>query len=318
MSAPLKTEKVSDSHPTTEQSSDTRSEDQTPEINYPWTDKDEDSLRELGRDADARKDLHETEYSHFNRIYVRLTLVIIIIGIITGFSNVGQNQIAQIELRNAISIVIAVVIGCQTTIQAILHTFEIPKKMEQHFAYIKQWELLLNDIRYELALNRVERSLKRNYMKKTKNIYDRFVKDAPHISTKVTNMLRKRFIKEHPNVILPSCLDTMTEININRDAPLTQIITIGDKIIISDQVIPEVPIGIEIARKFKMINGRSPTDIELQDMLRLKGKNINISDSQNINNADNANKPNKESKVNKYDEDDESNDSANLALFEKK
>jgi hypothetical protein len=230
-----------------------------------WSDADEDLLKEWAEHAICFHWLHEQSYKKFNNIYTYINIPIIIISTITGTANFAQSKINDNLLRDLMSMIIGVFSITAGILATSLSFFKIGERKESHNNCAKLWDKLHRNIQMELAKPAKERINKKTMMELTKKEYDRLIDDSPLIPEEIIAIFNARF-KNNPtasSINKPSALDVFHPIRINHyDEP--------DEIPDTDR---DTYLAIET--KFRELNGRVPTDIELQNIMEMQRSSMN-------------------------------------------
>jgi hypothetical protein len=230
-----------------------------------WSDADEDLLKEWADHAICFHWLHEQAYKKFNNIYTYINIPIIIISTITGTANFAQSKITDNLLRDLMSMIIGVFSITAGILATSLSFFKIGERKESHNNCAKLWDKLHRNIQMELVKPAKERINKKTMMELTKKEYDRLIDDSPLIPEEIIAEFNLRF-KNNPTastINKPSALDVFHPIRINHyDEP--------DNIPETDQDAYR-----SIETKFRELNGRIPTDIELQNIMEMQRSSMN-------------------------------------------
>lgn len=230
-----------------------------------WSEADEDLLKEWADHAICFHWLHEQSYKKYNNIYTYINIPIIIISTITGTANFAQSKISDTLLRDLMSMIIGVFSITAGILATSLSFFKIGERKESHNNCAKLWDKLHRNIQMELVKPAKERMNKKTMMELTKKEYDRLIDDSPLIPEEIIAEFNIRF-KNNPTAVginKPSALDVFHPIRINHyDEP--------DDTPESDH---EAHRAIEA--KFRELNGRVPTELELQNIIEMQRSSMN-------------------------------------------
>ena len=225
-----------------------------------WTDADEDLLKEWADHAMCFHWLHEQAYIKFNNIYTYINIPIIIISTITGTANFAQSKISDNFLRDIMAMVIGIFSISAGILATSLSFFKIGERKESHNNCAKLWDKLHRNIQMELTKPVKERMNKKTMLELTKKEYDRLIDDSPLIPAEIVVNFNTKF-KNNPTVNTinkPNVLDVFHTIRVNHyDEP--------DEKPESDHETYRM-----IEMKFRELNGRMPTDVELQNIMEMQ------------------------------------------------
>ena len=136
--------------------------------------------------------------------------------------------------------------------------FKIGERKEKHNSCAKLWDKLHRNIQVEMVKPPSERLPKKNMMDMTKKEYDRLIDDSPMIPDEIITLFQTTFKKDeqYKNINKPNILNVFQSIKINH---IEEIIPIEKNTDIDSIKIIEA--------RFKEVNGRPPTEIELQNII---------------------------------------------------
>lgn len=225
-----------------------------------WSEADEELLKEWADHATCFHWLHEQAYIKYNNIYTNLNIPIIIISTITGTANFAQGKIADETMRDIVSMIIGFFSITAGILATSMSFFKIGERKESHNNCAKLWDKLYRNIQMEMAKPPKERMNKKTMMELTKKEYDRLIDDSPLIPEEITAEFNRRFKNNNvaTNMNKPNVLDVFHTIRINHyEEPEEKEENEQD--------------GIQMLElKFKELNGRMPTDLELQNIVEMQ------------------------------------------------
>ena len=223
-----------------------------------WSEADEELLKEWADHAVCYRWLHEQAHKKYNKIYTKINIPIIIISTITGTASFAQGKIADEVIRDYVAMGIGFFSISAGILATLLSFFKISEKKEQHNNCAKLWDKLHRNIQVEMTKPPSERMPKKNMMEIFKKEYDRLVDDSPLIPDDVINMFENKF-KNEPNfkdIQKPNILNVFKSIKVNHQEEIIE----EDKLVEDDTI-------KNIQGRFKEINGRLPTDVELESIV---------------------------------------------------
>jgi len=223
-----------------------------------WSEADEDLLKEWADHAVCYRWLHEQGHKKYNKIYTKFNIPIIIISTITGTASFAQGKIADETVRDYVSMGIGFFSISAGILATLLSFFKISEKREKHNNSAKLWDKLHRNIQVEMTKPPSERIPKKNMMEIFKKEYDRLVDDAPIISDDIIKIFENKFKNDinFKDIQKPNILNVFKPIKVNHQEEI-----IEEEKSNQDDTIKN------IQNRFKEINGRLPTDIELQSII---------------------------------------------------
>jgi|688.fasta_scaffold379407_3 hypothetical protein len=226
-----------------------------------WSEADEELLKEWADHAVCYRWLHEQSHKKYNKIYTKINIPIIIISTITGTASFAQGKIADEVIRDYVAMGIGFFSISAGILATVLSFFKISEKKEQHNNCAKLWDKLHRNIQVEMTKPPSERMPKKNMMDIFKKEYDRLVDDSPLIPDDVINMFENKFKNQEnfKDIQKPNILNVFKPIKVNH---IEEIIETDNKSNDNDDTNIKF-----IQNRFKEVNGRLPTDIELQNIL---------------------------------------------------
>ena len=225
-----------------------------------WSEADEELLKEWADHAACFHWLHEQSYIKYNNIYTYINIPIIIISTITGTANFAQSKIADEAMRDIVSMVIGFFSISAGILATCMSFFKIGERKERHNNCAKLWDKLYRNIQMEMAKPPKERINKKTMMELTKKEYDRLIDDSPLIPEEITAEFNRRFKNNTVATTMnkPNVLDVFHTIRINHyEEPEEKEETENDMIQM-------------VEMKFKELNGRLPTELELQNIIEMQ------------------------------------------------
>jgi hypothetical protein len=225
-----------------------------------WSEADEELLTEWADHAMCFHWLHEQAYIKYNNIYTYINIPIIIISTITGTANFAQNNIADQQVRDIVSMVIGVFSISAGILATSMSFFKIGERKESHNNCAKLWDKLYRNIQMEMVKPPKERMNKKTMMELTKKEYDRLIDDSPLIPEEITAEFKRRFQNNTVANTMnkPNVLDVFHSIRINHYEEPEE----------KEESEQEIIKSLEL--KFKEMNGRMPTDAELQNIIEMQ------------------------------------------------
>jgi hypothetical protein len=223
-----------------------------------WSESDEELLKEWADHAVCYRWLHENAHKKYNDIYTKLNIPIIMISTITGTANFAQGKIVDETTRDYVAMIIGFFSISAGILATVLSFFKISEKKEQHNSCAKLWDKLHRNIQVEMVKPPSERMAKKTMMDITKKEYDRLVDDSPIIPDDIIKLFNTTFKNDEilAHISKPNILNVFQPIKINH---LEEVV-----IVEKNSEFENVRI---IETRFREINGRSPTEVELQNII---------------------------------------------------
>jgi hypothetical protein len=223
-----------------------------------WSEADEELLKEWADHSVCYRWLHEQSHKKYNNIYTKINIPIIIISTITGTASFAQGKISDEVIRDYVAMGIGFFSIFAGILATLLSFFKISEKKERHNNCAKLWDKLHRNIQVEMIKPPSERMPKKNMMEIFKKEYDRLVDDSPLIPDNIINMFENKFKNQDnfKDIQKPNILNVFKPIKVNH----------LEEIIEDDKPCEEDTIK-NIQNRFKEINGRLPTDTELQNII---------------------------------------------------
>ena len=180
------------------------------------------------------------------------------ISTITGTANFAQGKIVDETTRDYVAMIIGFFSISAGILATVLSFFKISEKKEQHNNCAKLWDKLHRNIQVEMVKPPSERMAKKTMMDITKKEYDRLVDDSPIIPDDIIALFNTTFKNDEvlAHISKPNILNVFQPIKINH---LEEIITVEKNSDFENMRIIET--------RFKEINGRAPTEVELQNII---------------------------------------------------
>jgi hypothetical protein len=219
-----------------------------------WMEEDEQVLKQWADISQCYKWMHSKAYNKYYKIYLSMTIPVIIISTLTGTANFAQEQL-PIEYRNYFLMGVGafnILVGIISTIMQFIKVGELK---EAHSVSSKSWDKFCRNLQLELVKNPDDRSDKNTMMDIAKKEFDRLIESSPDIPSDVVKIFTFQF-KNHKDLFKPDICDNLIPTPIYRR---------------KENVKEAVPLlsdpKIEVREKFKEKNGRYPTEEELNDIL---------------------------------------------------
>jgi hypothetical protein len=214
-----------------------------------WFDEDEQILKQWSDISICYKWLHNQSYMKHRRVFLFMTIPVIVISTITGTANFAQEQLAE-QYRSTFLMVVGslnILVGIISTIMQFIKVNELK---EAHNMSVKNWDKYHRNIQLELMKNPENRTDKKSMLEFAKKEFDRLIDLSPEIPTDVIKMFQYKF--KDNQLFKPDICDNLspTIIYQKKEMPL----------ISNDST-------HEIKEKFKVKNGRYPNEEELKEIL---------------------------------------------------
>lgn len=215
-----------------------------------WLEEDELILKQWSDISLCYKWMHNQAYEKYRRIFLFMTIPLIIISTVTGTANFAQEQIAQ-DYRSTFLMVVGslnIIVGIISTIMQFIKVNELK---EGFYMSIKNWDKYHRNIQLELMKNPDNRTSKSTMLEFAKKEFDRLIDLSPEIPSDVIKKFQIKF-KEN-ELFKPDICDNLSPTIIYQKKP--------------DQLVIEIDKTLEIKEKFKNKNGRYPNEEELKDIM---------------------------------------------------
>jgi hypothetical protein len=214
-----------------------------------WLEEDELILKQWSDISLCYKWMHGQAYDKYRRIFLFMTIPLIIISTVTGTANFAQEQISE-QYRSTFLMVVGslnIIVGIISTIMQFIKVNELK---ESYSISIKNWDKYHRNIQLELMKNRENRMTKNTMLEFAKKEFDRLIDLSPEIPNDVVEKFKVRF--KDNELFKPDICDNLSPTIIYQKKVEVNVVT--DK-------------SYEIRDKFKERNGRYPNDEELKDIL---------------------------------------------------
>ena len=158
-----------------------------------WTKQHECILADWADKAACYRWLYNNANQIFSRFNTLFTIPVIIMSTLTGTANFAQDRVPQ-EYRSIFTMAIGcvnIVAGIMTTIQQFLKISELN---EAHRVASISWDKLYRNIRVELSKHPDERIPVVNFIKITKDEFDRLMETSPQIPQQTLRRFQNQFV----------------------------------------------------------------------------------------------------------------------------
>lgn len=242
--------------------------------NY-WKEEEENLLRQWADKAQCYQWMHSRSHNIYSRRNAFFTIPVIIISTITGTANFAQERFPD-QYKNYIVISIgtlSIIAGIITTIYQFL---KIAEMNEGHRVSSLSWGKFFRNIKTEMTRHPLDRMSPIEFIKISKDEYDRLIELSPIISTNIINEFNKKFVNntelykpEICNELLPTNVFKMD--NKERLALYNKINNIKKPVVSKEEIQKKSLINKKINEKnekfretFHSLNGRYPTPSEIK------------------------------------------------------
>jgi len=217
-----------------------------------WTDEDEAILKEWADKAQCYEWMHTISHKEYSKRYLYLTIPVIIISTITGTANFAQDRVPS-DYQSAYTMIVGAFNILAGIVSTIAQFMQVAELRESHAHTGRDWNKFARNIKLELIKARHERGPRRSMIELSKREYDRILENAPTISRKVITMFNEKFANV-ADLVRPEICDTINPILVYREKVLQRVTSAENN-------------SFNAKRKFYELNGRYPTDVELEDIL---------------------------------------------------
>lgn len=214
-----------------------------------WLEEDELILQQWSDISICYKWMHNQAYEKYRRIFLFMTIPVIIISTLTGTANFAQQQISE-SYRNLFLMIVGslnIIVGIISTISQFIKVNELKEAFNMS---IKNWDKYHRNIQLELMKNPENRTPKTTMFEFAKKEFDRLIDLSPEIPIDVIKIFNIKF--KDNTLFKPDICDNLSPTMIYKKQPETRI---------------EIDKTLEIKEKFKERNGRYPNEEELKDIL---------------------------------------------------
>jgi hypothetical protein len=214
-----------------------------------WLEEDEQILKQWSDISICYKWMHNKAYEKYRRIFLSMTIPLIIISTITGTANFAQEQIDPAYRSTFLMVVgsLNIIVGIISTIMQFIKVNELKEAFNMA---IKNWDKYHRNIQLELMKNPENRTNKSTMLEFAKKEFDRLIDLSPEIPADVIRHFQLKF--KDNELFKPDICDN-----------LSPTIIYKKKI----EMVTSVDSTYEIKEKFKTRNGRYPNEEELKDIL---------------------------------------------------
>lgn len=220
-----------------------------------WLEEDELILKQWSDISLCYKWMHSQAYNKYRRIFLAMTIPVIIISTITGTANFAQQQLPE-SFRSSFLMIVGslnIIVGIISTIMQFIKVNELKEGFNMS---IKNWDKYHRNIQLELMKNRDNRTAKNTMLEFAKKEFDRLIDLSPEIPSDVVKIFQVKF--KDNELFKPDICDNLSPTIVYHKKAEEVAVTVVDSQ--ASQI-------LEIKEKFKQRNGRYPNDEELKDIL---------------------------------------------------
>ena len=217
-----------------------------------WLEEDELILKQWSDISICYKWMHNQAFEKYRRIFLFMTIPVIIISTITGTANFAQEQLPE-NFRSTFLMIVGslnIIVGIISTIMQFIKVNELK---ESFHISIKNWDKYHRNIQLELMKNPENRTPKTTMLEFAKKEFDRLIDLSPEIPSDVIKKFQNKF--KNNELFKPDICDNLSPTIIFRRK--------------QEEVVIEVDRSLEIKEKFKEKNGRYPNEEEFKDIINL-------------------------------------------------
>jgi len=190
-------------------STNTDSNDLTLSVNMEWSKQHEVILIEWADKALCYRWLHAECRNNYSRKNTWFTIPVIIMSTLTGTANFAQERIPE-NYQPLYSVIVGsinIFAGIITTIQQFLKVTELN---EAHRVSTISWDKFYRNIKLEISKSRIERIPPFQFLKLSKEEFDRLMETSPSIDKSVIERFKKKFSQEkYKNLYKPEICDNL-------------------------------------------------------------------------------------------------------------
>ena len=183
--------------------------DLTLSVNMEWSKQHEVILIEWADKALCYRWLHAECKSNYSKKNTWFTIPVIIMSTLTGTANFAQERV-PIDYQPIYSIIVGsinIFAGIITTIQQFLKVTELN---EAHRVSTISWDKFYRNIKLEISKSRIERIPPFQFLKLSKEEFDRLMETSPPIDKSVIERFKKKFSQEkYKNLYKPEICDNL-------------------------------------------------------------------------------------------------------------
>lgn len=188
-----------------------------------WSGENEDLLAEWCDIAQCYRWLHSQSHYKFSKLHALFTIPTIVFSTVSG-----TTLFAQLNANAHIQIIIQIIIGSINIFVGVLSTIQqylkISELNESHRIASLMWDKLIRNIRFELAKSPLERTEASQFLKNSRQEFDRLMENSPNIPPDIINLFKKTFSGEknskerkyYDNLKKPDICNYIISINENR------------------------------------------------------------------------------------------------------
>lgn len=188
-----------------------------------WSGENEDLLAEWCDIAQCYRWLHSQSHYKFSKLHALFTIPTIVFSTVSGTTLFAQLN-AGTHIQRIIQIIIGsinIFVGVLSTIQQYLKISELN---ESHRISSLMWDKLIRNIRFELSKSPLERTEASQFLKNSRQEFDRLMENSPNIPPDIINLFKKTFSGEknskerkyYDNLKKPDICNYIISINENR------------------------------------------------------------------------------------------------------
>jgi hypothetical protein len=219
-----------------------------------WLEEDELILKQWSDISLCYKWMHSQAYEKYRRIFLSMTIPVIIISTITGTANFAQEQLPE-SFRSSFLMIVGslnIIVGIISTIMQFIKVNELKEGFNMS---IKNWDKYHRNIQLELMKNRDNRTAKNTMLEFAKKEFDRLIDLSPEIPSDVIKRFQVKF--KDNELFKPDICDNLSPTIVYHKKADEVVLTVDSQ---ASQI-------LEIKEKFKQRNGRYPNDEELKDII---------------------------------------------------
>lgn len=250
--------------------------------NY-WKEEEENLLKQWADKAQCYQWMHSRSHNIYSRKNALFTIPVIIISTITGTANFAQERFSD-EYKTYVVLSIgtlSIIAGIITTIYQFLKIAELN---EGHRVSTLSWGKFYRNIKTELNRHPLDRMAPLEFIKISKDEYDRLVELSPFMPLSVINEFNRKF-KKNAELCKPEICDELSSTVVysidhsERIRLMNEALNIKKPRLSATQLKRKTMIKKQVDEKtrrfretFHSLNGRDPTQAEINKNI---GKYIN-------------------------------------------
>lgn len=185
-------------------------------VNLEWNDPVEKLLVSWADISMCYTWIYEKSYRHLNKLNYKFSLPIIILSTITGTLSMSLRAIIPDGYQDTVQFGLGAVnifTGIITTLQ---NFFRYAQQSESSLTATTDWSKLHRNIKIELSIERHNRRPATEFVRATRQEYERLLNSRPVIDQEIISDFKKEF--EHSDIIKPEILDKVEHTIIYQDA----------------------------------------------------------------------------------------------------